>query len=559
MRETNIRKSSSTLKRAQAVEPRRTRSTAPAPLPSARPAAGKPKQATPSEAPKPIAKPAALPSAPARSFDASAFASHDEAARAALQKTRAAWISDADGELSRARFCEVMQRAKRPSLLVSASLSTLQREKARLSGRTLLLQSNEGKLSRGDAEALRTGSAGLVLLTIDTLMQEDVLRALERASVGAVAVDGAELAAAHGHELRPAFARLPELLPRLGKPALFALARPVPRAVRTDAQRRLGLVDVPMLEAPPVAASVLLETRAVRGERRNATLLELLADLPRPGVILCATPHEVDAVCAVIGPEHGSVCRSHAAMPASERAAMRARFESESRALLVTTSALAPDAGLPGLGETATTEARVGFGLQGARADLGFILHHHAPASLEQYVRELSSLGAANSEAVALLFYDSSHRSTNHAILEQQRLPALKVEPFARALEAALNSGKPLRLEALALQTGLSRRTSERFVALFSDAGLVRRDKAGVALLQNGEALHVASAALGAALTELQRGDASRLAAVERYAEATECKRRVLAQYFGASAGAACGHCTSCRARGGSARHAGAR
>jgi len=571
MRETNIRKSSPAVKsrtgKAQpkpapepvkpALRPRAPVALAPSP---AKPVPAAPKQRA---AARPVAPPPAR-AAQAKSappaFDPTAFGSHDEAARAALQKTRAAWICDADAERSRARYFDVVRRLRRPSLLVSASLVTLLREKLRLSALglpVLLLQPSEGRLPRGDVEALLGPGPLLVLVSSEALFHDEVLSALERASLATVAVDGAELASERGHEHRPSFARLPELLQRFGKASLFALARPVPSAVRREAQQRLGLADACVVEAPLVEPHVLLDARAVRGERRNTTLLEVLAELPRPGVILCATPHEVDAVYAVIGSERGVVCRVHAGMPVAERAHMLARFNAESApALLVTTSALGPDAGLPGLGEGATSEARTGFGLGGVRSDLAFVLHHHAPASLEQYARELGGLGAGGAEAIALLFYDSSHRSMNQAILEQQRLPAAKVEPFARALEAALGLGKPLKLEALALQTGLSRRTCERLIALFVDAGLVRRSAAGLSLLKAGDALQSASAGLATALEALTRADSSRLGAVERYAEANECKRRILAQRFGTTLEAACGRCVSCRARGTAQRQA---
>jgi superfamily II DNA helicase RecQ len=301
-----------------------------------------------------------------------------------------------------------------------------------------------------------------------------------------------------------------------------------------------------------------LDVRSVRGERRNPTLLSLLPELPERGVIVCATPHEVDAVCAVIGAGHGSVCRIHAAMPPADRAMMRDRFALASgRALLVTTSALAPDVGLPGLGETTASEPRIGFGLEVLMEDVGFVLHHHAPASLEQYLREVSALRAP--EALALLFYDSSHRSMNQAVLEQQRLPALKLEPFTRALEAALATGKPVKHEALAFQIGVSRRTSERFIALLVDAGVARRDATGIALQHTGLELAKHSAELARALESLQRGDLGRLASVERYAESAACKRRVLGDYFGEAAAANCGRCASCRSVGGVERKTQAR
>jgi ATP-dependent DNA helicase RecQ len=511
----------------------------------------------PAAAPTPAVAPVLL--TPAR-FDSAAFGTHDEAAEAALRQCKAAWLSEADSERARDRFCEAAERSKRPALLIGASPALWVRERARLAKlgfKALHLDCAEGRVARSDLEALRRGGSLLVLVTADVLGRAEVQSALSRVEFGSVGIDAAELASEKSNEFRPAFARLSQLLSGIPAASLFALARPVPAEVRRDAQERLGLARAALVEAPLVAPGLRLDVRSVRGERRNPTLLSLLPELPERGVIVCATPHEVDAVCAVIGAEHGSVCRIHAAMPPADRAAMRDRFAlANGRALLVTTSALAPDVGLPGLGETTASEPRVGFGFDALTEDVGFVLHHHAPASLEQYLREVSTLRAP--EALALLFYDSSHRSMNQAVLEQQRLPALKLEPLTRALEGALASGKPVKHEALAFQIGVSRRTSERFIALLVDAGVARRE-AGIALQYTGLELAKHSSELARALETLQRGDSGRLASVERYAESADCKRRVLGHYFGEAATATCGRCAACRSVGGVERKSQAR
>ncbi|HET9931579.1 MAG TPA: RecQ family zinc-binding domain-containing protein, partial [Polyangiaceae bacterium] len=447
------------------------------------------------------------------------------------------------------------------ALLVGASFSTLLREKLRLAELGIphvLLDSSEGRVARNDAEALRRGGPLVVLVTSEVLGRAEVQSALERSEFGAVAIDSAELAADRGHEVRPSFGLLPARLQVLGSVSRFAFSRPVPSEVRKQAGERLGFGSTVVLEGALVDPAVRLESRAVRGERRNATLVELLPSLPERGVILCATPHEVDGLCAVLGKEHGSVCRVHAAMPAADRHVMRERFDAEKgRALLVTTSALGPDVGIPGLGESALSEPRVGFGADTAPGALGFVLHHHAPASLEQYVRELAWLRSA--DAVSLVFYDSSHRSMNGAILEQARLPSQKLEPFARALESTLAAGRPLKPEALALQAGTSRRTSERMLALWIDAGLARRDKGTIVLEKTPAERAGLVDALARTLQQLEHDDAKRLAAVERYAESNECKRRALAQYFGRSLEPNCGSCSSCRPRAAAERQAHAR
>jgi ATP-dependent DNA helicase RecQ len=322
------------------------------------------------------------------------------------------------------------------------------------------------------------------------------------------------------------------------------LARPCRAEVRKRALRELGAESAFEVSAPLVREGVVVDAWPVRGERRSFALVKLLAELRAPGVVLCAAPHEVDAAFAVLSAAGVPCCRSHAGMPAPERTQALSRFLAQDQPALVllTTSAVGPDSGLCGVGEAEDSEPRFGFGRAPTRSDLEFLLHYHAPASFEQYARELAWLGGS---ARAVTLYDSAARSLNDAIFEQQRLLGRHVQAFARLLaEAGANARAPT-LEWLALQSGFSRRTSERIVALLVDAGAVRRQGKVVEACGSVAELAKRCEELGARLDALRAADRARLGAVERWAEGRECRVRAFAQYFGGEL-KACGVCAGC-------------
>jgi ATP-dependent DNA helicase RecQ len=237
-------------------------------------------------------------------------------------------------------------------------------------------------------------------------------------------------------------------------------------------------------------------------------------------------------------------------MPAADRQAALARFHAEGQPplVLLTTSAVGPDSGLSGIGETSDSEARPGFGLGPTRRDLRFLIHYHAPASFEQYAREISWLAADGGDARAVTLCDSAARSLNDAIFEQQRVPGRQAREVGRVLCEALASARQPTLEWLALQSGLSRRTTERIVALLADAGAIRRAGKGIEARESVASLEQRCEELALRLDALRVADRTRLAAVERWADGRECRARAIAQYFGGEAGAAgaCGLCAGC-------------
>ena len=244
--------------------------------------------------------------------------------------------------------------------------------------------------------------------------------------------------------------------------------------------------------------------------------------------------------------------RVHAGMPKPDREAALSRFAASANGVLLTTSAHAPDSGLPHLGERPEDEPKIGFGQSAPRADLRFVVHHQAPASLEQYACEVTWVGRDGQGGVALMLFDSAQLSLNDAILEQQRLREKQVLALLRALETFQRNGqvpqaKPLTVEWLALNSGLSRRTSERLVLLLADSGVLRRTPEGVRTVADGKVLSQAAEALARDLERLREGDRARLAAVERLADSSECRRRVFLRYFAGESGAPCGICSTCQ------------
>ncbi len=465
------------------------------------------------------------------------------------QAQRCSWLETADGEQARQDYYE-QARAHGRALLIAPSASALSRDQALLSARgargVALLALDAGQPDQDELAKVAQRGTTLILATSDALAHADVQRSLEKARVAAVAVDEAQLLSRDAHQFRPSFSALPELVRRWQPSTLTLLARPCRPELRRQVESLFDTPERPRPARDLLARDVTLECRAVRGERRILALSEVLGSFHGHGVVLCASPHEVDANFAALTAAGVAVCRAHAGMPEAEREAALARFIADEAGLtLLTTSGVGADSGLIGLGEGRLLRNPSGYGRSGLRRDLRLVVHFHAPASLEQYAQEVAWLGRDGLGGRALLFYDSAQRSLNESVLEQQRYAPKQLMAVVQLLAEEPARVKTTTLEWLALQSGQSRRTTERLVALLVDAALAQRSGnvvtprvAAAALLGGGEEL-------AERLAALQLGDAPRLAAVERFAEGSGCRREAFLRHFGVDA-AACGQCSAC-------------
>ncbi len=463
----------------------------------------------------------------------------------AVLALESSWVSDGDRTGTARAYLAAAAALGRPVLYVSASSAALHRASAELSATATRVALLDGTESAGPVlrDGMSPRNPEVLLCRPAALERPDLLRALARGELAAMAIDDAQLLAPAAAEMSPAYERLPALLAPYRTLPLFALARPIPVAHRRAALSRLRRGDLGDLSGPLLAKGVAVEALGARGERQKALLGQLVAEFSGPGLVICATPHEVDTVVSVLGAHSARVFRAHAGQPEAARNAALRAFQESSNGVLVTTAEL-PGSGLFGVGEVSDSAAVVGIR---PRPDLRFAVRFHAPAALDQWVQELAWLGRDGGAATAVLFYDSAHRSLNEAMLEQHRLRAAQLDVLVRVLTATSPLSRPLTLEWLALQTGLSRRTTDRLLSTLADFGALSR-QAGRVVWTNAEAVRGAAELLGQRLESLREADSERLAAVERLAQSSQCRRRLLGHYFGLET-SNCDVCSACRPR----------
>jgi ATP-dependent DNA helicase RecQ len=436
-----------------------------------------------------------------------------------------------------------------PTLVVSPIASDLRAQAETLISRKIpavcVLPGLAGPDRSQTLGRIAKGGSLLVLCTPEALREADVRQALAKSGLALLVVEEAHCASELSHELRPSYFDLSATVQGLGAPPVMAVTRVASSAVRRDVCERLALRSPVTVQAAAVRDTLRIVTKLARGEARQASLVRVVGRLELPGIVFCSTPHDADSVYAALRGAHVAAQRYHSGMTPSERAAELESFLAPAqRSVMVAVSAFAPGSGFPGLGEP--VEGSLGLGRGSCRADLRFVVHYQSPASIEQYLRELQLAGRDGLTATGVLLHESSHRSLHEVMLAQLRFRATHVAELGRALESAALEGRTVTVEALALATGQSRRTTDRLTALLADAGAVSRTGGWVRVLCSAEQLVEVCRKLGVQLYALREQDGRRLAAVTAFAESTACKLAFLQRYLGEAEVPRCGRCDAC-------------
>jgi ATP-dependent DNA helicase RecQ len=419
-----------------------------------------------------------------------------------------------------------------PTVVVSPLLALMADQEKSLRRRgvpVVRLDSTLRAAERAAALARVTAGGRLVVLTTPETLESAAARpAFSGAPPSLLCVDEAHCISEWGHDFRPSYLRLGAERAALGSPPVLALTATATPRVRDDIIARLGLVDPVLVTAPPHRKNLSLEAAVVPGPLKLEAAGRLLRRLRRPGVVYCATTGAVDRIARALERARIPAVRYHGKMKAAEREAAQRRYMRPSRRLvMVATSA---------------------FGMGIDKPNIRYVVHFHAPGSLEQYVQEAGRAGRDGRPARCVLLFDPADLEIQAALRRRSRPNPRQLVRVAEALAAWAGEERAASPAALAVSAGVPSGTCGALCAELEEAGLIARDRERRYVVRVGPAALAEGARdLARRLEILRLEDERRLATVAAYVQTEECRSVFIRRYFGEPAPPRCGRCDRCR------------
>jgi ATP-dependent DNA helicase RecQ len=334
------------------------------------------------------------------------------------------------------------ERGAGPALIVSPLLALMRNQIAaaeRLGIRAHTINSTNREAWDEVRELLAADAVDLLLISPERLNNpqfRESMMPLFAARVGLLVVDEAHCISDWGHDFRPDYRRLADMMGRLpeGVAVLCTTATANDRVV-ADIEAQLGLSRT--YRGPLGRESLRLEVVELPAPAdRLAWLATHLPSLPGSGIVYTLTKRDADQVSEFLN-AHAVPAEAYSGEVDSER-----RVEVEERLLR---------------NELKTVVATSALGMGYDKPDLGFVVHYQAPGSVISYYQQVGRAGRAIERADVVLLRGAEDRRIQDFFIEQAFPPRDLVGRVLEAMEdgatvqelmGAVNLGKA-RIEAL--------------------------------------------------------------------------------------------------------------
>ncbi len=352
------------------------------------------------------------------------------------------------------------------------------------------------------------GDLEFLFLTPEQLARPDIVETVRAAEPSLFVIDEAHCISEWGHDFRPDYLKLGDVIDAVGRPRTLALTATAGEQVRAEIVERLRLRDPAIIvhgfDRPNIRLSV---ERFQKEDDKLEALIKRAVWADKPGIVYVATRKHTEEISAALCEAGVNALGYHGGMNAKDRAPVQEDFMADKYQVIVATSA---------------------FGMGIDKPNVRFVFHYDAPHSLDSYYQEIGRAGRDGNPAEAILFYRPEDLRIHKFFAGGSKIDEEKVRRFAEGLK---QTDDPAELKKV---TGLSKAKIARLLVKNSEHASAEDAIASIA--EDEARLHA---------SELERIDNMRA-----YAELVDCRRQYLLRYFGEEHSGACGKCDNCERSG---------
>jgi ATP-dependent DNA helicase RecQ len=242
---------------------------------------------------------------------------------------------------------------------------------------------NKAEIARVKEDVL-SGKTKLLYVAPESLTKQENVDFLRLNQVSFVAVDEAHCISEWGHDFRPEYRKIRQVISNIGDdiPIIALTATATPK-VQQDIQKNLQMNNATVFKSSFNRSNLFYEVRAKRNVIKEIVKF-VKQNTGKSGIIYCLSRKKVEEVAEALSLNGIKALPYHAGLESKIRADTQDKFLMEDVDVIVAT---------------------IAFGMGIDKPDVRYVIHHDMPKSMEGYYQETGRAGRDGGEGICVAFY----------------------------------------------------------------------------------------------------------------------------------------------------------
>jgi len=257
-------------------------------------------------------------------------------------------------------------------------------------GRSGVAHFMNSSLSKKELEVVKhdvlNGITKMLYLAPESLTKPDTLEFLEKISIPFVAVDEAHCISEWGHDFRPEYRRIREIVDAIGEVPIIGLTASATPKVQEDILKNLRMEDPAVYKSSFNRPNLYYEVRPKTSKTKvlHDIINYVKRNSGKSGIIYCLSRKTVEETAQTLRVNGIKALEYHAGLDGNTRARHQDMFLMEDVDVIVAT---------------------IAFGMGIDKPDVRFVIHFDVPKSLESYYQETGRAGRDGILSECVMYY----------------------------------------------------------------------------------------------------------------------------------------------------------